>query len=157
MPNKKDEFVIPEPMSDEKLLGDDLPSKLNREQRAERRAKIADEVRKGIPPDEVAKSFGVTIETVRKSVREAGHRMPSQRGADAPVASRTLEILAALIRGRGKTVTEIAAAMGVSKQRVSKVAAEADKAGLNVDVIGAALAFPVSPKAEIRQTEDCGK
>lgn len=76
---------------------------------------------------EIAATEHVNVATVQMACRNAGIEILKRQG---PKAHRAMEILAGLLRGERET--DVAARLGITRQRVNQVAIEARKAGINV-------------------------
>jgi len=101
-------------------------------ERAERRKVLAAAVAAGEHPADVARRFKVTIEQVRLSCQEHGvGRSGYTRRVQLSFTGGPLRVLAAILRSEDRdTLTSIAAALGVSKQYVWKVASECWRLGI---------------------------
>lgn len=89
--------------------------------KVEQRKPLAEAVRSGKSVAEVAKAFGQPYHAVRTACREQNVKLiTSNVGA--------MKILAGLISGKHQS--EVARELGVSRQRVSQVAQDAEKSGV---------------------------
>lgn len=98
-----------------------------RPERFERRALMAGHVKSGMDAGEVAKLFGVCLQTVRTSCREHGVELPRRVRRVRPAGS--FAILAKLLQGE-RTPKEIALDLGIHVDCVYRVAKDARSAGI---------------------------
>lgn len=107
--------------------------KMNHAQRRERRKLIASQVLAAggtrASLDEACQVHGVSIHTVRTACATEGVTFQKSRRGHPPLQGRTLAILARLLKG-DLNQTEIAAELGLSRQRVSAVKIEAEREGI---------------------------
>ncbi len=103
--------------------------RMNRQTRAKRRLAIANSVQRTGSPEEVARSYGVSIATVYKACHEHDVKIPAVgKGRGREVKMGTLEIIAELLRGTPQA--EVARRWSVSRQRVQQIHRRAQRAGL---------------------------
>ena len=95
--------------------------------RAERRKKMADEVKAGKSLAQVARKYGVMESTVRLAVRIHGVQM---KKIVADCNTSTLEILGRLLAGERQSA--IASDVGCSRENVNDIAKRAGKAGIHI-------------------------
>jgi DNA invertase Pin-like site-specific DNA recombinase len=113
---------------------------MSRQQRIERRKKVADDFRKllekGVDLKEcyarTARKYGITVATVKKACLDHDVKIPRMNnlepGSRTKPSSQTLMIIADLIRG--KKMTDIARERNLTRQRIFLIKAEAEQAGL---------------------------
>jgi hypothetical protein len=95
--------------------------RLSHKERAERRERIAQEVRDGATAGETTIKHGVQMTTVVNACRSYGVNIPRRPPTgEIPVASRTFEIVAAL-QNTNRSQRGIAADFGVSPARVGQI------------------------------------
>ena len=96
---------------------------MTHEQRADRRQRMATEVKKGTDPRKVAQAQGVSIDLVRMACEE--HGVPCYVELPVSRTGKTVDILAALRDApQDQTLQEIADRLDISIQRVKQVARE---------------------------------
>ena len=95
--------------------------------RALRRKKMADRVRKGASLSEVAQEFKVSLSSVKAACLE--HDVEPARRAAPNVTA--LDVVAALLKGE-ETQSDVARRLGISRQRVHQIVVEAKKAGIKL-------------------------
>lgn len=101
-----------------------VPGRALQVTRSERRRQIAEDVRSGKCPKEVAVKYKVTTETVRNACSEHKVRMVTQTAS-----TKTFRILAELLNTK-KPYLQLAQEFGVTKGRVSGIYREAVQAGI---------------------------
>jgi hypothetical protein len=98
---------------------------LSHDDRAARRKRIADRVRKGDEPLDVARDEGVTFDTVRKACETYGLKV----NREAPVAHTSYRVLALLLN-TNRSFSSIARELNLGTPRVTTVANQAKAAGI---------------------------
>jgi len=105
-----------------------LMSSFTREERHKRRKDIADTVSISGELNETAEKFGCSVSTVYSSMREFGVPVPLR-----VAGCSMIQILAALLeRESGATAASVAQDLGLTRQRVHHVYAEARRWGIDV-------------------------
>lgn len=98
--------------------------KMNRAQREKRRRDIAAFVRRGNTYAIAAYAYGVSVSTVKKACQEEGVEQKLR------MSSNTFAILKALLDGTSQA--EVARHTGLTRSRISAIAAQAREAGFDV-------------------------
>lgn len=96
---------------------------MTHKERTERRALAAAMIREGKPIPEVCSLVGLSEQTVQQACREFGAEYRTR-----PVGA-TMRVVAALFDG-AKSMNVIGVELGVSRQRVQQIHAEAVEAGV---------------------------
>lgn len=101
------------------------PERLTHEERAQRRAEIAEHIRAGtLTPEQAASKYGLTLPTVKEAMREHGVRSPTSN----ELGPNTYRIIALLL---GSTPpSEIAERVGLSHSRVFEIRDKCVEAGI---------------------------
>lgn len=118
---------------------------MSRQQRIERRKKVADDFRKllekGVDIKEcyakTARKYGITITTVKQACLDHDVKIPRMNnlepGSKTKPSSQTLTIIADLIRG--KKMSDIARERNLTRQRIFLIKSEAEQAGVMQAVV----------------------
>jgi transposase-like protein len=101
---------------------------IDRQERAERRRKMAEEVKGGATLAEAAAKFGMSSAVARRACRDHGVEIPKTERQPVP---RTMQILAALLYTK-KGFARIAREFGVTRQRVEAISKAAAANGIKV-------------------------
>jgi transposase len=99
-------------------------------ERVERRKEIADMVHAGSSIGETANYYGVSMTMVRMAHTEFYPNNRIELIIGKPRSSKTIQIVALLVKTH-LTLSEIAAQVGVTYQRVQQVQAELSTEGIN--------------------------
>ena len=105
-------------------------SKLTHKDRADRRKSMADMVRSGVAPQEVAKKTKVTLATVFLACKENGLKIEKKSNVGNEKFS-AYDVISALVNTRKKPLA-IAEEFGISRQRISQIMIKARKAGIQM-------------------------
>jgi DNA-binding CsgD family transcriptional regulator len=122
-----------------------------------RRRQIAEAVRAGKPPGEIARQFGVSLTTVRMACTENGVPMPrivAERPKKIPPVGRlrrAMRILAELLAGE-KSYEQIGARHGVTRQAIFLLKEQAAREGV-FEAAGASRTLLSKQRLEIERLE----
>lgn len=108
-------------------LNQELMMEMTHNDRRQRRAHMAAQVKRGTPRREVAEAFGVSDRLVRMACDE--HDVEYDRSFGGSPAG-TVAIVAGLVKTRRKHMTVVATDTGNSRQRVHQVLQECIRYGL---------------------------